>query len=120
MGYNPLFDSLLGSSLLVEGPDVVAVWALLLASADRAGISEWTAPAMAGLMRISEERVDRALEILSSPDPRSKSKREEGRRIIKDVGGGWFVVNHDIYRDKARREASAERMARSRERRSKM
>lgn len=116
MTWNPLHDNLIGSSLLANGTDVVAVWALLVASADRYGVSEVTASAMASLMHCERARIDSALRILSSPDPDSKSKREEGRRILPHENGGWILVNHDLYRERATAQAAAIRKARSRER----
>jgi hypothetical protein len=46
--------------------------------------------------------VDHALAILCEPDPLSRSKTEEGRRLvpIPDAGFGWIIVNFRSYADK--------------------
>ncbi len=111
MGWNPLDESLLSSSLLAEGPDVVATWALLIASANRQGESHLTVPFIASVLRISEERVEAAFAVLTSPDRRSRNKEQDGRRIIQ-VEDGWLLVSHAKYREKASRMKAAERQER--------
>lgn len=111
MGWNPLDESLLSSSLLSEGPDVVATWALLIASANRQGESHLTVPFIASVLRVSEERVEAAFEVLTSPDKRSRNKEHGGRRIIA-VEDGWLLVSHAKYREKASRMKAAERQER--------
>jgi hypothetical protein len=111
MGWNPLDESLLSSSLLSEGPDVVATWALLIASANRQGESHLTVPFIASVLRISEERVEAAFVVLTSPDRRSRNKEHAGRRIVP-APDGWLLVSHAKYREKASRMAAADRQAR--------
>jgi len=111
VSWNPLHDTLLSSSVLAEGPDVVAVWALLIASADRNGESELTMPFVASVLRIEEARVEKAFEVLSSPDPKSRNKEAEGRRIQPLDSGGWVLVSHAKYRERASRQAAADRQA---------
>ncbi len=111
MTWNPWDDSLLSSSILAEGPDVVATWALLVASANRFGVSDLTIPAVASLLRISDERSGKAFDVLSSPDKYSRNKEENGRRIIR-MEDGWLLVSHAKYREKASRMGAADRQAR--------
>lgn len=115
MGWNPLDESLLSSSLLSEGPDVVATWALLIASANRQGETHLTVPFIASVLRISEERVEAAFSVLTAPDKRSRNKEHGGRRIVP-VEDGWLLVSHAKYRQKASRMAAADRQARYLER----
>ncbi len=109
MAWNPLDDNLLSSSVLSEGPDVVAVLALLIASADRCGESKLTVPYVASVMRISNERAAKAFEILSNPDPWSRNKEADGRRIEHTEEGTWRVVSHAKYRRLASKEMAVER-----------
>lgn len=111
MAWNPLDDSLLSSSVLAEGPDVVAVLALLIASADRYGESKLTVPYVASVMRIPNERAAKAFEVLSSPDPWSRNKEAEGRRIQRTEDGTWQIVSHAKYRRIVSKERAAERQA---------
>lgn len=116
MTWNPLDDSLLTSSLLAEGPDVVATWSLFICSADRYGETQLTVPFVASLLRISDDRAQHAFDVLAAPDARSRNKEHEGRRIVPLEDGGWLVVSHAKYREKASRMAAAERQARYLER----
>jgi hypothetical protein len=101
--WNPLFSSFIKSSVLKEGPVVVAVWAMLLSDADRYGESDLSVPFIAERLRISQDDVRGAFLILSSPDPDSGSKEHEGRRIEWN-DGKWFLLTHSKYREKASRE----------------
>jgi hypothetical protein len=108
MAWNPLHDGLLSSSILAEGPDVVAIWSLLVASSDRFGVSIITVPFAASVLRISDDRAEEAFRVLSSPDPKSRNKSEGGRRIIPTDEGGWRLVSHAKYRTLASKQAAAE------------
>jgi hypothetical protein len=112
MSYTPLHRGLLTSTLLKEGPDVVAVWALILASTDKLGESDMTPSAAASLLRISDERAQAAFDLLAAPDPASKNQEYEGRRIIHREDGKWFVVSHAKYQGLASRAAASDRQRR--------
>ena len=58
-----------------------------------------------------------ALDALGSPDPGSRSKAHEGRRLIR-IDGGYLVLNYDEYR--TRDYGAAERSRRYRERQAEM
>lgn len=114
-GWNPLAVSLLTSSVLGHGPDVLAVWTLLMASADRHGHTDVSASYMADALRVDIARVDAALEVLASPDPRSRNKDQQGRRIVPG-DGGYYLVSHAKYRALANKAKAAQRQARYAER----
>jgi hypothetical protein len=109
MSYTPLDRGLLTSTLLKEGPDVVAVWALILASTDKLGESDMQPSVAASLLRISDERARTAFALLSEPDPDSKNKEHDGRRILPRENGKWLVVSHAKYQYLASRAAATER-----------
>jgi len=117
--YTKLFPSLLTSTVWLESAETRLVWITMLALADRDGLVEASVPGLAKLAGVSREACDEALRVFSSPDPDSRSKREEGRRIVA-VDGGWLLVNHLDYRQKAsaveRREKATLRQRRLRER----
>lgn len=73
------------------------VWITLLAMKNQHGVVEASIPGLATLARVPVAQVRLAIENLKAPDPDSRSKVEEGRRI-RDVDGGWYVINHDKYR----------------------
>lgn len=77
--------------------------------------------AAAGLGIIHRARMDvevgmSALERLGAPEPESRSKAYEGRRLVR-VDGGYIALNYDHYRQ--RDYTSAERQRRYRERKAK-
>ena len=78
MSYTPLDSDFLTSTLLKEGPDAVAVFALILASADKLGESAMQPSIAASLLRISDERAEEAFRILAAPDPRSRNREHDG------------------------------------------
>jgi len=117
VSYTPLDSAFLTSTLLREGPDVVAVWMLVLASADKLGESSMQPSIAASLLRIDDERAEAAFARLSAPDPRSRNKECEGRRIVPRDDGRWFVVSHQRYQWLASRAAATNRQRRYEERR---
>lgn len=75
----------------------------MLAKADKNGIVEASLPGLADAARVTMEECQRALEVLATPDPHSRTKEHEGRRI-GECDGGWMVLNHGKYRDKLNSE----------------
>jgi hypothetical protein len=99
-GWTKLFSTIVGSSVWMEDDKTLRVWIGFLALADREGIVAGTPRRMAEMLRVGYEDFDRAIEVLSNPDPESSSPDNEGRRIRK-IDGGWFVLNHAKYRARA-------------------
>lgn len=99
-GWTKLFSSIVTSSIWVEDDATVRVWVAMLATADSDGIVEGSVPGFASLARVTEEQMERAVEILSSPDKRSRTPDHEGRRI-ESVPGGWRILNYGEYRARA-------------------
>jgi hypothetical protein len=120
-GYTKLFNSILASTVWREPNEVRILWITMLAMADRTGLVEGSVPGLADFARISVDSCRDALARLSSPDPDSRTKSAEGRRI-QEVDGGWLVINHNKYRAKMgadeRREYNRVKQAEYRKRRS--
>lgn len=91
----------------------------MLAMKDRDGIVEASVPGLAKRAGVSRKQCEESLALFLAPDPDSRTKDKEGRRI-EVVDGGWFVINHDKYRHKdsveERRKLDAARQRRKRER----
>lgn len=121
-GYTKLFNSILASTVWREPMETRIVWITLLAMADKDGIAEASVPGLADFARVSVEATREALERLSAPDPDSRSKEHDGRRI-EAVEGGWQLLNHSKYRAKMgadeRREYNRIKQAQYRERQKK-
>ena len=120
-GYTKLFSSILTSTVWCEDAYTRVVWVAMMASKDRDGIVEGSIPGFARVANVTVEQMEKAVQVLCSPDVHSRTPDHEGRRI-ECVPGGWRVLNHDVYRDmessEHRREKDAERQQRHRERKS--
>jgi len=95
------------------------VWITMLALADRNGEVMSSVPGIAKASGVSLDECVDALNRLKSPDPWSRTKTMEGRRI-QEIDGGWEIINYRFYRellsDKQKAESSAERSRRYRAR----
>ncbi len=98
-GYSKLFGSIITSTIWREDKETKILWITMLALKDKNGDVEGSVPGLADMARLTIEETEEALEKLRSPDPHSRTKENEGRRI-EDVDGGWHVLNHKKYRDK--------------------
>ncbi len=119
--FTKLFSSLIHSTIWREPNHVRIVWVTMLAMVNQHGEVEASLPGLADAARVTIEECEEALLKLSQPDRYSRSKAHEGRRI-KDIDGGWFLLNHDDYRRRLsaddQREKTAERVRRHREKNS--
>lgn len=84
----------------------------------RTGIVDMTRTAMARRLNVPLELLNDCIEKLESPDPSSRDKENDGRRLVRldeHRDWGWKIVNWEKY-DKIRARASnAERAARYRD-----
>jgi len=103
-GYTPLFNSIITSSIWSEDNDTRIVWITLLALADKDGIVEGSIAGLAPVARLSIESCQKAIDNLKKPDPYSRTKSYEGRRIM-EINGGWRVLNLKRFREKAKSRA---------------
>lgn len=117
MAWNPLDDGFLTSTVLKLGPTPVAIWTMLMASADKHGNSKLTPVAAASLLRIGEPEARAAFKALGSPDEDSRNKDDDGRRIVLNTDGTWHLVSHQKYRRMASKAAAVQRTLDWRERR---
>jgi hypothetical protein len=108
MGYTKLFNSILASTVWNEQHTTRIVWITMLAMKDRDGIVEGSLPGLAVLARVTIQECKRAIEILSAPDPDSRTKVSEGRRI-EPHADGWRIINHDLYQDRGSAEDQREK-----------
>jgi len=98
MGWSPLWDKLVMSSIWSESKDVKILWITLLALKDRDGKVKGSLIGLANSARLTTKEAETALKVLMSPDPYSSSKAHDGRRV-EEIAGGWKVLNHEAYRD---------------------
>ena len=123
MAYVKLFSTILDSTLWEESVHVRMVWITMLVMADEYGEVGASVPGLAKRAGVDRAHVEQALSSFLAPDPDSRSKENEGRRI-EEIDGGWRLLNHDKYRRRRTaeedRERNAEKQRRWRERNQKV
>ncbi|MCI0560570.1 MAG: hypothetical protein MN733_18950 [Nitrososphaera sp.] len=99
MGYTKLFNEIVLSTIWREQDTTRLLWITMLALKDRWHVVQASIPGLADAARISLDDCIDGLRVLSSPDKYSRSKEEEGRRI-KEVPGGWLIINGEKWRNR--------------------
>jgi hypothetical protein len=102
------FDSIFGSSIMDETPIVRLVFEYMRTAADPLGIIYGTEDALARKFNLPLLDVESALRRLGEPDPKSTSSDEEGRRVVREEGNRWRVVNYVKYTMRETAEARRE------------
>lgn len=106
-GYTPVFSSIYDGTLYGKWP-AAAVFATLLPLADVHGNVDMSYEAIAGRTGWPIELLQLGISQLMEPDKRSRSPNQEGRRMVMldpERPWGWHLVNHSLYREKARLSA---------------
>ncbi len=104
LGYVPLFDSLVKGTLHGRWPDV-GLWPIVLSMADKYGNVDVTPQYISSATGLAVDEVIACMARFCAPDRASRSKSSDGRRLLlidPDREWGWHVVNHGLYREKAR------------------
>jgi hypothetical protein len=126
--FGKLFERAYTGSMMGSGEHVFAVWGYVVAHAkpwtnadgEDSGLVELNPRLLATMIGTSEDRVAAAVEYLSSPDDRSRSKKCEGRRIVPIGAFEYEVPTLPEYRrmqnPEDRKAATRERVRRHRER----
>lgn len=99
MGYTKLFQEILLSTIWREPDHVRILWITMLALRNKKHIVEASLPGLADAAKITIQECEEGLKILKSPDPYSRSKNDEGRRIL-ETEEGWFLINGEKWRQK--------------------
>lgn len=100
MSYTKLFSDILASTIWAEGNATRIVWITMLAMANKDGEVGASIPGLAHIARVTLAECEQAIQALESPDPHSRTKAHEGRRI-KKIDGGWFILNYEAHRERA-------------------
>lgn len=119
MHYTKLFSSIITSTIWREDNPTRLLWVTMLALADQHGEVHGSVPGLAAMANLTVSDCESALHKLLSPDPYSRTKDSDGRRI-EEIDGGWCLINHPKYRALASKEDAkakhAERQKRYRDR----
>lgn len=95
--YGKYFASTFSGSMIASGPEVFAVWGYVIAHAVNSYV-ELNPRLLAAVIGSTPDRMKEAIEKLCAADPESRSKTEEGRRLIREGEYQYRVVNHEKYR----------------------
>jgi hypothetical protein len=108
---------ILQSSIWSESAATKLVWFTLLILCDTDGYVGAAVPGLARQAGVSVEECQAALEKFLSPDPHSRTKEHEGRRIA-EADRGWRVLNFQSVLDRmsSERTRSRDRVRRHRAR----
>ena len=100
--YGKLFTSMYDGSLCTVGPwEALITFQQLVILADKNGVVDMTAEAIARRTTIPLDVIQKGLAALQEADPQSRTPDEEGRRILllsNDRDWGWKIVNYQHYR----------------------
>lgn len=94
--YTKLFSSITESTVWGESYATRIVWVTMLAMADASGNVYGAIPGLARRANVTLQEVETALQSFTSPDPYSRTKDDDGRRI-EEIDGGWRLINHGKY-----------------------
>ncbi|MDD5458374.1 MAG: hypothetical protein PHF37_03170 [Phycisphaerae bacterium] len=97
--FGKVFASCFTGSMSGSGAEMFAVWMYILANTDKDGGIELNPKIMAVAIGMPEEKVVEVLNRLQQPDPHSRCKELEGRRLLKSGEFFYEVVNYKTYRD---------------------
>jgi hypothetical protein len=103
-GYSKLFPTIWTGSLYGRF-EASAVMMVLLSLADANGEVDMTPEAVAGVTGWPLDFIKTGISELESPDARSRTEGEDGRRIVRLADHrdwGWRIVNYAIYRERGR------------------
>lgn len=111
-GYTSVFDTVFQGTLCGRWP-TLPVWLTILPMADKNGHINMTYQAISAVTGWPIDLLKQAIAELMAPDPESRTAVCEGRRLElidpQNRQWGWRVINHALYREKARLQAKAAR-----------
>lgn len=103
-GYAPLFSSLTTGTLCGRWPDI-GLWPIILSLADKNGIVDVTHQYISTVTGLALSEVVACMERFCEADHGSRSPAEAGARLLlleEHREWGWQIVNHALYRERAR------------------
>lgn len=94
--YGKTFESQYEGSMVGAGMNVFAVWNYAIAKC-KTGVVELNPKLLAFILGGTEDQVVSALTYLCAPDPASRSKEHDGKRLIKEGEYQYRLVNWGQY-----------------------
>lgn len=96
--FTKLWASILESSIWSEPVENRVVWITMLTMSDRNGFVGASVDGLARRANVSIDAVRAALATFQQPDPNSRNKDNDGRRV-EEVPRGWHILNYTYFRD---------------------
>lgn len=100
-GFGRIFESMYQGSMVGAGPDVFAVWPYVIAHmrahAEHGALVELNPKLLAFILGASEAQIEKAINFLCDQDPDSRSKAEDGKRLVRMGQFVYRVVNGAEY-----------------------
>lgn len=100
--YGKLFSSMYDGTLATQGPwQALVTFQQLVILADKTGLVDMTAEAIARRTTIPLKIIEQGLERLQEPDDKSRTPTDDGKRIklvSPNRNWGWQIVNYEHYR----------------------
>jgi hypothetical protein len=108
--YGKIFDTMYQGTLYGKWEAIVTMQQLIVLC-DADGVIDMTPQAIAARTSIPREIIDKGLTELMAPDPYTRTEGSDGVRIAlldDHRPWGWYIVNHEKYRDMANAETVRE------------
>jgi hypothetical protein len=107
-GYTPVFSSVLDGTLYGRWPHT-GIWMCLLSQCDRNGNIDMVPGLLAAKIGVPVALLVECIADFMKPDPGSRTGDLDGKRLeLIDSASrewGWHVINHSLYRERARKQA---------------
>ena len=100
--YGKIWEMMYTGSLACQGDDAwkaIVTFQQMIILADKDGIVTANINSLHRQTTVPLDILEAGIKILEAPDPDSRTKRSEGRRIIAQDNWGWKIVNYKQYRD---------------------
>ena len=95
--YGKLFESTFSGSMCGHGSTIFAVWCYAIAHVKPDASVEINPRILTAVLGDSLDKIEAALEFLQRADPRSRSKEEDGKRLIREGEFSFRLVNFEAY-----------------------
>jgi hypothetical protein len=106
--FGKIFETMYSGSMVGAGEHVFALWPYCIAHVRPPGVVEINPKLVAAIIGTTPENVQSALDFLCAPDPDSRSKVEDGRRLVREGQFLYRMVNFFEYRAKLSAEVKRE------------
>jgi hypothetical protein len=98
--YGKIWMSLFEGSLYAAGWEAIFTFMILITFANKKGEVQMSLDHLSGRTNVPKEILEKGISALMEPDPESKSKSDDGRRIVlmdESITWGWRIVNYEMY-----------------------